>query len=378
MCIPLQESRQNRERYRLRGSFGNSRERRESVMLPFELSVPVRSYVDQAFGLSVITARGLQLTSFPEYFVQVFFPDNKLEYDRVLMLPKLGIDELARLGELEIVEPDIESDQYADPELLVEYLGCAISDGFYVEINIDEFYIPGRPCFGKIHSVHDNMLIGQDRALGQFQIVGYGADYEAVPVGYGVIADAFQRVPWDQLAKRRLRFIRPTESGRAQRGALGRTISYLKDYVGSTASFSPAEMKSANLYWRNRRFTGTWGLDTYGAFEAYMDCAAQKKEKLDLRATRTLWEHKVCMRGRIELLEKECLAQSAAPLSSAYVAVEKMARLIRFQAYDYNVSEGKLDMMSVSGQLSRMREAEKSVLTALQDSLERNGYTDSK
>ena len=351
---------------------------RVGVVLPFELNVPVRSYVDQAFALSVITARGLRLNSFPEYFVQVFFPDDKLEYDRVLMLPKLGIDELARLGVLEIEEPDIESSQYADTALLLECLAGAISDGFYVELNIDEFFIPGRPCFQKIHSVHDNMLIGQDPALRQFQIVGYGSDYEVVSVGYGVIADAFQRVPWDQLSKRKLRFIRPTESARARQGDLRRMVSYLRDYAGSAASFSSAEIKSANLYWRNRRFTGTWGLDSYAAFDAYIEGAVQKKEKLDLRATRTLWEHKVCMRSRIEFLEKEFLAQSAAPLSSAYVAVEKLARLIRFQAYDYNVSEGRLDTTTVSGQLSQMQKAEKSILTALLASLESNGYTDSK
>lgn len=332
-------------------------------VLPFQVDVPVRSYLQHAFPLSIVShVRGHE-ERVHESFIQLFFPDRKEAYDRVLMAPALGMREWERLGFLETREIDLRDPALARPEGLLELLVDALEGGSYAELHVDEFFIPGRPCHGRVHSVHDNLLVGYERPADVFHLAGYAAEYEVARVGFGHVLDGFYRAPWNERRRRFLRLVTPREPVPRPVDAAA-VARQLADYLASRPGMAPDEMREARLYWKARRFTGTWGIETYGSFRAYLARQAEAAEPVDLRATRTLWEHKACMLARLRHLEAECLFRGARLFSAPYAPVERAARLLRLAAYEHNARgcrPGPLE--EAPSILAGMRSVEEAVLT---------------
>lgn len=337
-------------------------ERPSSTLLPFTVDIPVRSYLDYAFPLSIVAPDAHHRARLLESFIQLFFPDDKLPYDRVLMMPALRTPDWERLGLIGTETIETHSRRLRRPEALLDLLTRHLADGRYVEIHLDEFFLPRRPCHGRMHSVHDNMLIGYDLTARTFQLAGYSTDYEQYPVSWDDVLRAFYHMPRGQLGRRMIRTIWRRE-GRSQRFDLRGMAAQLADYVASRQTLTPREMRRARLYRKARRFTGAWGLDTYEAFRAYVRRQSAAREPIDLRSTRTLWEHKACMRDRLQYLEDEGLVSADAGHALAYAEVERLARGVRFGAYEYNAAGmGSSHADALSGSLTTMERLERAIL----------------
>jgi hypothetical protein len=149
-----------------------------AIRLPFAFDIPVRSYLDHALPLSIVAGDRRCGDRVLESFIQVFFPHDKEKFDRVTMCPALGLSDWQRLGFLHVWERTAVAAWLKQPRALTLALIEHLADGGYIDICMDEYFLPGRPCHGRIHSVHDNMLIGYDLAAQHFLLVGYGTDYE--------------------------------------------------------------------------------------------------------------------------------------------------------------------------------------------------------
>lgn len=340
------------------------------VALPFAIDIPVRSYLDHAFPLSIVSGNPLYRDAALSSFVQFFFPDQKLEYDRVMMLPSLGFAEWRSLGFLEAAPIDVNSRAFARPEALFHEIVGRLSRGQYLDAQIDEYFLPGRPCHQRVHSVHDNLLFGYDLERRVFLVAGYARDYETSEVPVADVLSALYLVPKAQLRRRRLVAYRPLPSEpRALDVAAVR--SQLSDYLSSTASLSPAQLRRSPPYWKARRTTGRWGLSAYDAFDEYVARQLGAGAALDLRATRTLWEHKAVMRVRLERLESLGHLRPSDGLAARYAPVERLALAARFEAFEYEArgrDEGRAS--ALRGALARMRAIETQVLGDTLRSLE--------
>jgi hypothetical protein len=305
------------------------------IELPFSTDIPVRSYLNQAFPLSVVSRNPSHERALLGSFIQLFFPQEKLEYDRVLMLPGLFIEDWERLGFLETVCVNVCSGGQPDPKELLKTLVERLDSGWYADIWIDEFFLPERSSFKRVHSVHDNFIVGYDLSQQQFLIAGYASDYQVLPAGFDETLKAFYHAPWTQAHKRWLRFVTVREDASRAFDIHG-VITQLGEYIHSSPSLSEDAMREANLYWKARRFAGVWGLDTHYAFGEYFKAAGLQHKALDLRATRTLWEHKACMLKRLRFLEGNGYCPLNRGFSNAYVAIQELAKTLRFVAYEYN------------------------------------------
>jgi hypothetical protein len=332
------------------------------TVLPFAIDIPVRSYLNHAFPLSIVAADSNHVDALYASFIQMFFPDNKLEYDRVLMLPSLMTPDWERLGFLETTVLDSHDERFGRHESLVNALVDLINQGQYIELHIDEYFLPGRPLHDNTHSVHDNLILGFDLSARVFVLAGYGRDYELAAIGFEDIARAFHHMPRTELKRRFVRTIRPRPRAAASFDLAG-MISQLEDYVASRPTISPEAMRRADLYWQARRFTGTWGLDAYDAFIEYLLRTSRDGKLLDLRVTRTLWEHKACMLARLKYLESRRLFPNGRRFSRRYAPIEELATTVRFEAYEFNVcGQAARHIDAMVATLRTMREAEAPVL----------------
>jgi hypothetical protein len=304
-------------------------------VLPFAIDIPVRSYLNQAFPLSVVMRHPSYYRALLGSFVQMFFPENKLEYDRVLMLPALFAADWERLGFLNLTTVDTDSAALKPPNGFIDTLIEHLHEENYADVRIDEYFLPGRPCYQTTHSVHDNLVFGYDLQAREFYVAGYGQDYEVRTVGFDDMAKAFHHAPWSQINMRWLRFMRLREHAPFGFDLAGMTAQ-LRDYIRSAATLSEDAMRAGNFYWKMRRFAGSWGLETYDAFVEYLRRIRGERKPLDLRATRTLWEHKACMLARLTFLESANYFLPGRRFSGAYAPIEGRVKALRFEAYEYN------------------------------------------
>jgi MGT family glycosyltransferase len=345
--------------------------RPRQVRLPFAIDIPIRSYLDHAFPLSIVSADPDHRAALYGSFIQLFFPEEKLEYDRVLMLPSLRTPDWARLGFLDTTTMDLRSEQFGDRLRFVAWLVECLQDGVYVEAHIDEYYLTGRPSHGHTHSVHDNMIIGADLDAATFVVAGYGRDYEVAEMPFDDVWRAFAEA---RPGERHRRMIRRIRRSAPRRAALDRAAiaAQLDDYLSARASVSPDEMRRDRPYWRARRFSGAWGLDVYDAFVDYVAQAARQSRPLDLRATRTLWEHKTCMIGRLTYLAEHQPDAGFEALARDYAPIERLARAVRFAAYEYNAGgDADRHARGLIGSLRALGQHEPPVLRAVHARLER-------
>lgn len=338
---------------------------RPRVQLPFEIDIPIRSYLDHALPLSIVAHDPHHLEALFGSFVQMFFPDEKLEYDRVLMLPSLKTADWERLGFLSTQLADARAVSLGHQDGVCDFLVEQLDRGRYVEAQIDEFFLPGRPCHLKVHSVHDNMIVGYDLESHAFLVAGYGRDYEIADMPFDDVARSFLDVPITQRHRRLLRTVwRRDDVPHAF--DFERMIAQLDDYLESRATMTPDEIRDAGLYWKARRFTGAWGLQAYDALIDYLTRLVGGGRELDLRVTRTWWEHKACMRARIAYLEANGYVDAGLALSRQYTAVERLATSIRFAAYEYHASGHRpTPTAQFVDTLRTMRQSEAAVLGRL-------------
>jgi hypothetical protein len=336
--------------------------------LPFATDIPIRSYLNQAFPLSIVSRDPNHRTALFGSFVQLFFPDQKLEYDRVLMLPSLRAEDWRDLSFLDISIVDTHAAELTRPGALVDLLIEHLRQEHYAEMQIDEYFLPGRPCFRTLHSVHDNLILGYDLNGNFFDVAGYGQDYEVAGMGFEDIEKAFHHMPRNTLGRRYLAMMSLREGAKLDFDLAGMTAQ-LGDYLHSRVTMTPGAMRNANLYWKARRFTGAWGLDTYEAFIGYLTRMGRGRKVLDLRATRTLWEHKACMFARLKFLE-ETQRLAEGQYWPAYAGVVELARAVRFEAYEYNTAGPDPQYIdSMTAGLRTMRELESEVLCSVHAAL---------
>jgi len=337
-----------------------TRELAPCTRLPFALDIPVRSYLDHALPLSIVAANPHHVDCLLGSFIQLFFPDDKEKFDRVLMYPDLRLADWQCLGFVDVsvcTTWAAEVTRRADfTAALLEHL----NEGRYIDICLDEYFLPGRECYQQDHSVHDNMLIGYDLGSRRFYLAGYGTDYEVSLVAFEDVERAYFDAPILQRNRRRVHVVTP-RAAEPRPLDRGRLLAQLDDYINGTITVPPEAMRAAPPYRQARRFSGTWGLNAYDAYIAYLRRMVREQRELDLRTTRTLWEHKACMCQRLRRLEAEQLLPRSLAASRAYAIVEELARSVRFAAYEYNMDR-TVSLEPTVDDLRAMQDAEAPVL----------------
>ncbi len=82
-----------------------------------------------------------------------------------------------------------------------------------------------------------------------------------------------------------------------------------------------------------------YGMNTYKVFLGYTIALSNKEVKFDIRPFHILWEHKLCMKYRIEYLIKVKKLPNLTPSYKAYEEIERKAHVIRNLSLKYKVSD---------------------------------------
>ncbi|QMV43961.1 hypothetical protein [Cohnella cholangitidis] len=181
---------------------------------------------------------------------------------------------------------------------LIRFIVQCIDNGFYVDLFMNEFYVPNRAPYRERDYYHDNLIFGYDADNESFDLFGFNGRFFATSVlSYEEFLAAYRSCPIEKFYKsfylyhvEKIRGGSPDETYQFDAGFV---VQSLRDYVRSTNS-------SVHFaYFNNPTASFAYGLDCYASLHANL---REEPHRYDLRPLQILYEHKSAMVERCKYL----------------------------------------------------------------------------
>jgi hypothetical protein len=238
----------------------------------------------------------------------------------------------------------------------VKFCRDAVDAGYYVYLNLDDYYVPSRPGFGVRSGSHDILLCGLNDEEQTFSTFAFTKEdvirrstisFEQLKLGYhslDVVTNHCHQVYLYQL--------KPDTSYDFNFRLVRQSF---EDYLNGANVSIPFEMFQA-------AWTRRYGIDCYRPLQRYLADYVDGKDDYNIHSLHVLWEHKRLMRLRLERMA-ELLGDDLAPLVSDCKAMEKLAFTLRNRMLFREMS-GKAAELGHAHveQLGQMQETERRVL----------------
>ncbi len=190
---------------------------------------------------------------------------------------------------------------------IVEFIIEAIDHDMYVDICLNEYYIPVKNAYKRCCRPHNNMIYGYNKNKKCFYVVGYiqhnansfMGTYGAFRISFDVLSQAYKNCPYVDWFKSIYLYSVESHGGTLEkyRFNLEAVIRSLEDYLYSRNSLS----NYYNIVPKTDRFS--FGLDVYRDLLNNWDRGYYHMD--DIRPLELLVEHKKCMVNRIVYLYSE-------------------------------------------------------------------------
>lgn len=327
---------------------------------------PIIGYLHHAFPLAILSQDARYLPWFYGHYIQMHCPFNladgpdperkrKFNFYRPPDcdgVPGIGLS-VTRLNRAIVLSDG-----------LMPFIWRALEAERYVQVCVDEFYIPGKGAFQKRHLLHELFVYGGDVKGGFVETLGFLAngDFGVLRVSCDDLQRAFDAVEcnnkydpdgirlfyWDVAVPIRFDILN--------------VLDGLEDYVFSRNTSERFRLLSAPI-------DGVFGLATY---RCLIDACAQlfyHPHWYDIRPLHILWEHKVCMLQRIRYLEQEGHLDGTDGFGNVYATIEKRARMIRMMMLKLRVSRDVSILKRIVQSLEQLAQEEGQILTCLLETL---------
>lgn len=299
--------------------------------LPINPSPPLVGKLRHAYPLSILSLNTDYLPWFYSNHIQLFvdsrrgFPSATLDFIYPPDHPSMPL--------LSVARPAAGAPGGADG--FCEFVGGCVEQGQYVELYVDEYHIPDRDAFRARHFIHRLLVFGYDDRREVFDAIGFlpNGGYGVSTVTCSELRDAYwceERVSSSRqraapTAPHEIRLFRHESHGRC-RLDVDQIRGFLSDYLVGRDS----HRRSASSGFALDRPEGL-GMGVYECLRRRFDYWAEHPELCDFLSMHVLWEHKRCMRERVEyLLHRGVLSRRS--LAQAALAIEGRAWTLRMAA----------------------------------------------
>ncbi len=254
------------------------------------------------------------------------------------------------------------------PDEVTGFVLECLKQDYYVQLDVDYFYIPQGAYYQQAHFLHELLLSGFDRSQSTFTASGYGRDGN--PVSFAV---GFAEFEWALSTA-----FRPEGSPDWLQDKVENPQVVLYQYRPSaecTFDLVQAREELIDLY--QSRNTSTrlrilaeprnsgdrWGIDTYQFLAGLLDEPEAVENDL-LISLRIFWEHKKCMAARLEYMEGQGFLPKDVGFARRYSDVASRANQIRLVVLRNRMrrTKTKNGQTFVQDELARLREDEFALL----------------
>ncbi|MCR5796314.1 MAG: hypothetical protein K6G63_00135 [Eubacterium sp.] len=193
--------------------------------------------------------------------------------------------------EFDIADYFLDKNRYTAGEISelggVKYIEKMISNGCYVEIDLDQFYVRGRLECGRIHEYHQCLIYGFEKKV--FKMLGFTNEgkVQVYGISYKDVKNSLETKD-----SARVKVIRYNQGCTTYKFDVGFVKKMLYEYLNS---------ENSSTYDRGREsaYEGVYGISIY---DELMTDKSYEIMLEDVRVAHILWEHKVLMCERIEYM----------------------------------------------------------------------------
>lgn len=325
---------------------------------------PIKSYLHHAYALSVLATSESYLPWFHSNYIQWHFKKNFSDnpfsdYFNFYYYPFTEIN-IPHLQTLKIDRAVLENKHPID----VDVITGLIDQNYYICTYVDEYYIPNRSTYRTQHFKHDILVYGYDRNEQIFHVLGFDQDgqFRGTTVSFGDFMDGhvnglYPEHWWTS-------FIFPTRLNVEAEYSfnLKLVVELLEDYLESKDS----SIRLAMQFQPPR--DSVFGLACYEYIDKCLERVENGKFFIDYRMPSVLWEHKHCMRLRLDYMHRLGIVNGDVCLQYAQVEADALrARNFMLKAFVTN----ELSIIAKVRQLARsVQEKEKKILYPLLNELQ--------
>ncbi len=205
---------------------------------------------------------------------------------------------------------------------IVEFIMNAIDKNYYVDICLNEYFIPIKRAYNKFDCPHDNLIYGYDKKKSIFYVAGYIQKFDDLFVGtYGVfqitfneLYAAYKNCPYLEWYKSIYLYSAESHGGTTEKYIFD--IKMMKNSLESYLHCENSLHNYSNVQPRTIRFS--FGFDVYKDLLNNLDMGYYSN---DIRPLGLLVEHKKCMANRIKYLhQNNYLIKSEYALLDTYIS----------------------------------------------------------
>lgn len=179
----------------------------------------------------------------------------------------------------------------------LEYIKWHIQHEYYMELRMDEYYIPHRQAYQREHYWHNNMIYGFDDEKQVFFIIGYEMKLIFTEVTYDEFEQSVVEIPYDVDVKKE-RYLPNTVTYKLQKNVVLHSLQEFLYGLNSSEKYGQMMPVSEEVY----------GIKI---FDALLDTKRGNQLLLeDTRITFLLYEHANLMKERIQYLIKIGMLQN--------------------------------------------------------------------
>ena len=318
---------------------------------------PIRSYLHHAYPLSILSSCDEYLPWFRSNFIQLFSeaPDHldfltpmmtHLDNPQTYFSPLLSVTRLNRqiINFIDLSSRD---------STLRFVLDC-LTDGYYVDLEVDEYYLPDRSAFKRYHESHSLLIFGYNSDEEKFRTIGYdqnnnykrqNINFSMVLQAYGILENKNHMSLVSYLPQPTVTRTRIVE----YKFNVELVSEMLKDYIYSNNTLDSLRLILRFDYNSESR---AFGINAIGRLEFEPN---EGSDFIDPRSTYCLWEHKKCMVDRIRFLETAGYLDQSASFAFKYAEIEGLAKTLSLLAIKFNLqNRGSI--------LQRMRKLKKELI----------------
>lgn len=353
----------------------------QEVRLPFDCAVPSQSYLDYALPLSCLAHVPEHKSVYYSNNVQLFFPDSlnglcEPKLNKFMMFPGLNNWQWEQAGFM-TVESYVEMARRPpnDRELL-QLLRQALESGYYVETRLNEFYLSARPhFFNKHHALHINLVVGISSDSTTVQVAGYGTSYGVSSIPFREFMLSFFNAPTGQpklrpeaISTHRMIWLwRICDAPNPQEIDLTLVAGQLADYIEGTSS-RERRLIATDDHLAFPLEQGTWGMKCYESWRIYLHRLRCHKSKMDIRASRTMWEHKESMMQRLFFL-REANVYIPDILLESFLEIKLLAKAFRLEAFVHRKKEHEASLRTMEELIDTLERLELEAYPRLHDAV---------
>ena len=326
-------------------------------VLAVELNPPIKGFT--VFSLSILATNEVYLPWFYSQHVQLYFSKIQIQKgvpkidfyrppnNRLLPAPLLETLWLDR-GLISIVNEDI-----------VQFAIKYIDKDYYIQLYLNEFYMPDRSNYKIENYTHETLIHGYDLYDETFTIVGYNkmGQYGSSKLKFSYFKKAYMRINYLPNHMARIGLLK-YKNNKYYEFDMNLFLEQLRDYIESNNTSERFRMLDTPE-------DGIYGMEMY----CYLiHCLLEQRNNFDIRLLHILWEHKKCMLNRLIYMENKGYLDPSEDLSVAYNKIEREVanlRLVMLRVVLGSKKEKETDTSSikyVKTKLEKLAGEEKRIL----------------